>query len=73
VAFFLTIRKRPGGKLPPPRKLTGSHPYHLVQQAKNDYEEKSTPLPDLLKFWAKYLKAPPVVAPTDPPKKDDKK
>lgn len=71
-AFFVMILKRPGGKLPPTRKITLDHPYHTDQQAINDYEEFGTPLPKHLQKKAQYLKAPAVVPPlaTDPKKKD---
>lgn len=47
-AFYLSIEKRPGGKIPPSRKPSDSRPYHEYQQARIDLEEKGTPIPDRL-------------------------
>jgi hypothetical protein len=45
-AFCIRVNKRPGDVVPASRKPSGDFPYHVNQQARNDHEEKGTPLPE---------------------------
>jgi hypothetical protein len=63
--FLVSIRRRPGGKIPPSRTQTQLHPYHVQQQAKIDLIEKGTPLPDYL--W--NTRIPPLKPVSRVPKK----
>lgn len=65
--FWVSIRKRPGGRVPPTRKITRSCFYHLDQQAKIDHEEKGTPLPERLRPRPLYLPTPEPKAAPPPP------
>lgn len=47
--FYVSIRKRPGKEVPASRKVSEAAPHHKIQQARNEYEEKGTPIPKHLK------------------------
>ena len=67
--FYIRIRKRPDGRVPPPRKLTSVRLYHLDRQAEIDHAEKGTPLPEHLRPKPNPPKAPkPAPPPADPKK-----
>lgn len=57
-AFYIMIRERPGGRIPPPRKLTGMCMYHRDEQALIDHRDKGTPLPEHLRPKPRPVKAP---------------
>jgi hypothetical protein len=67
--FTVRILKRPGGKVPAPRKLTSLRLYHLDRQAEIDHEEKGTPLPEHL-VKKHVIKAPAPSAPKPPDKSE---
>jgi hypothetical protein len=72
--FYVSIRKRPDGKIPPSRKPNDLKPYHLTRQRELDHEARGEPLPedvkaaeDKKKLTEKRMLLPPG---TDPNKKD---
>jgi hypothetical protein len=73
--FYISIRKRPEGVVPPSRKPSSYPAYHDNQQAEIDHEEKGTPLPEHLREKVPGPGEPPfkkktIVSPAgDPPKK----
>jgi len=76
--FYVCIRKRPGGVVPPSRKPSTPFSYHQDRQAEIDHEEKGIPLPERLGPKGRDPGDPPpkksVIPPAgDPPKKKDEK
>lgn len=86
--FFLSIRWRAGGKIPPSRKPSEPNPYHERRQREVEYEDKGEYTPEELqshedkkRFCAeKGLPPPPDLPPRKPrakpadePKKDEAK
>jgi hypothetical protein len=47
-ALYISILKRPEGKIPPSRNPNTSQPWHEWKQARIDLEEKGTPIPEHL-------------------------
>lgn len=62
-SLYLSIRRRPGGKVPMSRKPSEHEPYHERQQAKIDTEKKPDQTPERLR---KDL--PPAEVPNNPQK-----
>jgi hypothetical protein len=71
-AMYLSIERRPGGKIPASRNPSERRPHHEWLQARIDFKEKGIPIPEHLqdKFEPKPVKAPPT---EKSEKKDDKK
>lgn len=70
--FYVRIRKRPGGVIPPSRKPSELLPYHRDTQAEIDHFEKGTPLPEHLqpKTTPTGRPLPPSGPPLTAPKED---
>jgi len=68
--FYVRIRKRPGGVIPPSRKPSERLPYHRDTQAEIDHFEKGTPLPEHLqpKTTSNGRPLPPSLPPPTAPK-----
>ena len=49
--FYMTIRRRPGGEIPPSRKPSKTHPYHVSRQREVDYEDRGEYTPERLKAY----------------------
>jgi hypothetical protein len=79
--YYVRIRERPGGVVPPSRKPSDTKPYHLQREYELSYERKGEKTPeelktlaDKMKFRAERGQLPPLPPVGNPPeKKDDKK
>lgn len=47
-ALYISIRKRPDGKIPPSRNPNTNQPWHELMQARIDFKEKGIPIPEHL-------------------------